>query len=48
MTPVVPKRNYSASDDDERLRTYNWGGGTRTCNLLVNSQALCQLSYTPS
>ena len=25
-----------------------WGGRTRTSNLLVNSQALCQLSYTPS
>jgi hypothetical protein len=26
----------------------NWGGRARTFNLLVNSQALCQLSYTPS
>lgn len=30
-------------------RTYaNWGGRTRTCDFLINSQALCQLSYTPS
>ena len=26
----------------------SWGGRARTFNLLVNSQALCQLSYTPS
>ena len=25
-----------------------WGGRARTYNLLVNSQALCQLSYAPS
>ena len=25
-----------------------WGGWTRTTNFLVNSQALCQLSYAPS
>ena len=25
----------------------NWGGWVRTTNLLVNSQALCRLSYTP-
>ena len=24
-----------------------WGGWVRTTNLLVNSQALCQLSYAP-
>ena len=26
----------------------NWGGWIRTTDLLINSQALCQLSYTPS
>lgn len=26
----------------------NWGGRIRTCDLPVNSRALCQLSYTPS
>lgn len=31
------------------LTTYNnWGGWIRTTDLLINSQALCQLSYTPS
>ncbi len=25
-----------------------WGGWIRTSDLLINSQALCQLSYTPS
>ncbi len=25
----------------------DWGGRGRTCNLPVNSRALCQLSYTP-
>ena len=25
----------------------NWGGWIRTTDLLINSQALCQLSYTP-
>lgn len=25
----------------------HWGGWARTTNLLVNSQALCLLSYTP-
>ncbi len=25
-----------------------WGGRTRTCNFLINSQAVCQLTYTPS
>ena len=27
---------------------YYWGGWIRTTDLLINSQALCQLSYTPS
>ena len=26
----------------------HWGGWIRTTDLLINSQALCQLSYTPS
>ena len=26
----------------------SWGGRTRTCNFLINSQAICQLIYTPS
>lgn len=26
---------------------WNWGGWIRTTDLLINSQALCQLSYTP-
>jgi hypothetical protein len=25
-----------------------WGGRTRTSNFLINSQAVCQLTYTPS
>jgi hypothetical protein len=25
-----------------------WGGWIRTTDLLINSQALCQLSYTPN
>ncbi len=24
-----------------------WGGRTRTSNFLINSQAVCQLTYTP-
>ena len=28
--------------------SFYWGGRGRTYNLLVNSQALCQLSYAPS
>ena len=32
----------------DRAITYNWGGWIRTSDLLINSQALCQLSYTPS
>ena len=30
------------------IRFDNWGGRVRTSNLLVNSQALCRLSYTPN
>ena len=31
------------------IRSSNyWGGWVRTTNLLVNSQALCRLSYAPS
>ncbi len=30
------------------LKKIHWGGRVRTSNLLVNSQALCRLSYTPS
>ena len=26
----------------------NWGGWTRTTNFLINSQAVCQLTYAPS
>ena len=26
----------------------HWGGRTRTSNFLINSQAVCQLTYTPS
>ena len=29
----------------EKLK--NWGGRTRTSNFLINSQAVCQLTYTP-
>ena len=25
-----------------------WGGWTRTINFLINSQAVCQLTYAPS
>ena len=28
-------------------RAFNWGGRTRTSNFLINSQAVCQLTYTP-
>jgi hypothetical protein len=27
---------------------HHWGGWTRTTNFLINSQAVCQLTYTPS
>jgi hypothetical protein len=27
---------------------HHWGGRTRTYNFLINSQAICQLIYTPS
>ena len=27
---------------------HNWGGWTRTINFLINSQAVCQLTYAPS
>ena len=27
---------------------HNWGGWTRTTNFLINSQAVCQLTYAPS
>jgi hypothetical protein len=30
------------------LTDQSWGGRTRTCNFLINSQAVCQLTYTPS
>ena len=30
-----------------QTRKSNWGGWIRTTDLLINSQALCQLSYTP-
>ena len=26
----------------------NWGGWTRTTNFLINSQAVCQLTYAPT
>ena len=29
------------------IAEHDWGGRNRTCNLPVNSRALCQLSYTP-
>src|SRR6476620_8254525 len=28
-------------------RGFNWGRRTRTSNFLINSQAVCQLTYTP-
>lgn len=36
--PVTPKQDFDLQ---------NWGGWIRTTDLLINSQALCQLSYTP-
>ena len=30
-----------------RRKLKDWGGWIRTTDLLINSQALCQLSYTP-
>ena len=32
---------------DARWKSKYWGGWVRTTNLLVNSQALCRLSYAP-
>jgi hypothetical protein len=28
-------------------RPHSWGGWTRTTNFLINSQAVCQLTYAP-
>ena len=52
---MEPKRDHSISEKKPRkakalqgiLLRY-WGGWVRTTNLLVNSQALCRLSYAPS
>jgi hypothetical protein len=33
--------------EDAFLGNGYWGGWIRTSDLLINSQALCQLSYTP-
>jgi hypothetical protein len=30
------------------LELNHWGGWTRTSNILINSQVVCQLTYTPS
>ena len=41
---MAPRLDYRAS----RASTVeNWGGWIRTSDFLINSQALCQLSYTP-
>ena len=47
------RRNYGEAFEAEKSRTrkrvrdLDWGGWIRTTDLLINSQALCQLSYTP-
>ena len=56
MTTLI--RCYQQADEDTLLRVctakatrqqelHNWGGWTRTTNFLINSQAVCQLTYTP-
>lgn len=40
-TPIDPPGGGRGTED------WHWGGRLRTCNLPVNSRALCQLSYTP-
>ena len=41
-----PTRRFCKILCEKRLRY--WGGWTRTINFLINSQAVCQLTYAPS
>ena len=43
LETVAPGRAHIA-----HCFTFNWGGWTRTTNFLINSQAVCQLTYAPS
>src|SRR4051812_11321185 len=37
----------AASFAEVQRTNWNWGGRTRTSNFLINSQAVCQLTYAP-
>jgi hypothetical protein len=45
----APRAQQPNAVDTDPWRLMNsWGGRIRTCNFLSNSQAVCQLTYTPS
>ena len=44
---TCPPKGIRERDPEQETPSKNWGGRVRTFNLLVNSQALCRLSYTP-
>ena len=46
-TPIRALRTPSRQAQQTR-EIHNWGGWTRTTNFLINSQAVCQLTYAPS
>lgn len=45
----LPEDSASASNDKLKfVGHYGWGGRIRTCDLLLNKQAPCQLGYSPT
>jgi hypothetical protein len=49
-TSLIGSRTAGSSvrNDAAAAPVVHWGGRTRTSNFLINSQAVCQLTYTPS
>src|SRR5437660_8267 len=46
-TPIGVPRTRSRKPQ-QACEIHNWGGWTRTTNFLINSQAVCQLTYAPN
>jgi hypothetical protein len=47
-TPWNPTNHRTAQTNIVNPDTTSWGGWTRTTNFLINSQAVCQLTYAPN
>ena len=47
-SPPGAKKTPAQPEQCRANRLADWGGWTRTTNFLINSQAVCQLTYSPS